>query len=332
MLRTTLSFFLLIFFVYTVKSQDIVLTPLGKTLCQPGVINKSPTKGLVFEYGMNPAVNLQQTGDSDISANSLNKRFKVKLKAPLINKEGLKVIAGWNFYGEEYRLQNVEGEGFKLFEDIDNRDLKSSSLTLSAIKPVNDKYYLAVKAQASFNGDYNGLFDFNQDYASYNLATILGVKKRNDLEWGVGLLFRYSPNNNNNLPVLPFAFYNRTFNDKWGIEAIVPSSIKARYNINPRNILLFGPEFESRNYFINNESSAPYTLRRSEIRLGVDYQKHLGSWFWLEVSGGYTHNLNTKFEMNESGNQFNAYDFDASGSPYFKVGIFISPSKIRSNK
>lgn len=330
-MRTTLSIFLILSVIFTASSQDIVLSPVGKTLCRPGVVNKSPTKGLVFEYGLNPNLRLSE-GGSDISANTLSKRFKVKLKAPLVNREDLKVIAGWNFYGEEYSFSNIGDQNFGLFKNIDDRDLKSSSLTLSAIKPLNNKYYLAVKAQASFNGDYAGLFNFDADYASYNLATILGVKKRNDLEWGVGLLFRYAPNGNNNLPVLPFAIFNKTFNEKWGIEAIIPSSIKARYNINPRNIILFGPEFESRNYFINNEGASPYTLRRSEIRFGVDYQKHLGSWFWLEVSGGYSHNLNTKFEINQTGGQFNAYDINTSGSPYFKVGIFISPSKICRNK
>jgi hypothetical protein len=331
-MRTTLSFILIFCAVYFAKSQDIVLSPVGKSLCHPGVINKSPAKGLLFEYGVNPNVMLREGGNSDISANSLSKRFKIKLKAPVINREDLKVIAGWNFYGEEYRFQNLGDQSFRLFKDMDNRDLKSSSLTLSTIKPINNKFYLALKAQATFNGDYAGLINFDQDYASYNLATILGVKKNSNLEWGLGLLLRYAPNNNNNLPVLPFAFYNRTFNEKWGIEAIIPSSIKARYNINPRNIILFGPEFESRNYFINNDVVAPYTLRRSEIRLGIDYQRHLGSWFWLEVSGGYTHNLNTKFELDRTQGQYNAYDFNASGSPYFKVGLFISPSKIGRNK
>ena len=47
-----------------------------------------------------------------------------------------------------------------LLNNIHDRSLKSSRLSLYMIKPINDKYYVAFKGDASFNGDYNGTDQF----------------------------------------------------------------------------------------------------------------------------------------------------------------------------
>lgn len=313
-----------------VQGQDFILSPTAKELCKPGVINKSPTKGILFEYEMTPNVRLQNlTGESSSSESGVNKRFNMKLKAPLVIRKDLKVIAGWNYYSEEYNFGRLQTDNFRLLSNINDRHLKSSRLTLSVIKPINDRHYLAVKAQASFNGDYDGVFDFDQKYANYDVATIFGVKKRRDVEWGVGLFYRHG----GSLPVLPIAIYNQTFNTKWGIEAVIPSRVKLRYNINQKNILLFGPELDSRRYFVDNHLDRAYTMRRTDLKLALSYQRHLGSLFWMELSGGYVHNFSTRFETDQLGDDIpSTYDYNYSSSPFIKVGVFLSPSKILKKK
>ncbi len=331
-MKATLSLLFSIIFLSFTLAQDLVLSPMPSVNCQPGVINKSPSKGISFEYGLIPNLQLRNQNTFDISNPTkigVSKQFKFKLKAPILLKDNLKLLAGWNYAGEEYSFDYLGTENGGLFNSVDDIHLKSSSLSLYLIKSINHKYYFAAKAQASFNGDYDGMFNFDQRYASYNLATIFGVKKRANVEWGVGLLFRHGPNTN--LPVLPFGIYNHTFNDKWGIEATIPSSIKGRYNINKKNILLFGPEFESRSYAVDNlgKESEPYFLRRSELRFAVNYQRHLGSWFWLELSTGYTHNFTTSLEIDNMSGLNAPANFNTSSSPFFKVGVFISPSSMK---
>lgn len=335
-MKVNLSLFFAFFLCFSLFSQDLVLSPLPSTTnCQPGVINKSPSKGILFEYGVIPKLQLRNSNTFDVANPSkigVNKQLKFKLKAPIVLKENLKVLAGWNYASEEYNFDYLDSENGGLFNSVDDLHLKSSSLSLFMIKPLSPKFYFAVKAQASFNGDYEGMFDFDQQYANYALATIFGVKKRENLEWGVGLLFREGPNNS--LPVLPFGIYNHTFNDKWGIEATIPTSIKGRFNIDNRNILLFGPEFESRNYAIRNlgEQADPYFLKRSELRFAMSYQRHLGSWFWLELSSGLTHNFTTSFEVNSLDGVGRTADYNSSTSPFFKVGVFINPSSMMKKK
>lgn len=326
-MRVILCLFFVCFYTSVVIGQDLVLSPISKDLCKPGVIHKSPTKGLVFDYEINPSVRLRSTSSaSGVSETGFNKRFRMKLKAPIVLRKDLKVIAGWNYYSEEYDFNRLETDGFRLLSNINDKHLKSSRLTLSVIKPINEKIYLAVKGQASFNGDYSGMFNFDPQYANYSIVGLLGIKSQPHLEWGIGMIYRY--NSNSNLPIIPIVMYNHTFNKKWGVEVLLPTKAKVRYNINERNILLVGPELESRRYYVDNHADRAYTMRRTDLKLDLSYQRHLGSLFWMEVSGGYIYNFSTKFETNQS----DTYHYNSSSSPFLKLGFFVSPTKILSKK
>ncbi|MFT5386335.1 MAG: hypothetical protein ACI8VT_003156 [Saprospiraceae bacterium] len=328
-MRVILCLFFTCLYTSIAICQDLFLSPIVKKFCQPGVIHKSPTKGLLLEYEINPTVRLRNsTGISGSPETGFNKRLNMKLKAPIIIRKDLKVIAGWNYYSEEYNFDRLETDNFRLLSNIDDKHLKSSRLTLSVIKPINRKYYLALKGQASFNGDYSGMFNFDRKYANYKLLSVFGVQSSPSLEWGIGVLYSFG----NRMPVIPIIMYNHTFNPRWGIEAVLPAKIKLRYNLNDRNIFLFGPELDSRQYYVDNHADKAYTMRRRDLKLALSYQRHLGSFFWTEISGGYTHNFSTKFETNQSGEIQDTYDYNSSGSPFLKVGIFISPSKVLGKK
>lgn len=331
-MRAAICLFFSVFFLNVIHGQDLILTPIGETVCSPGVVNKSPGKGLLIEYGLRPGIKLQSNSSNidEPSRIGLNKRYKIKLKAPLVNKEKLKVLVGWNYYGEEYNFNHIGYDDQSLLRAIDNRGLKSSRLSLYLIKPINYKYYFALKAVAAYNGDYDGIFNFDSRYARYDVATIFGVKKRANVEWGVGLLFRKGFTNS--FPVVPFGIYNHTFNSKWGIEATIPTSIKGRYNINDKSLITFGPSFESRSYSIDvngrGTNSTMYTMQRSELKFGLSYQHNIKGWLWMEASSGYVRNFDTRFEVNN--NSFierKVTSLNPSNGTYFKFGIFLSPPR-----
>ncbi len=333
-MRAALSLCTFLFFLGTLAAQDLILTPIGETLCKPGVINKSPGKGLLMEYGINPNVRLQ-TNNASISSGSskiaINKRFIIKLKAPIINREKFKLLLGWNYYGEAYNFDYIGAGNATILNDVNNKDLKSSRISLYMIKPINHKYYFAVKGVASFNGDYKGALNFDKRYTRYDVAMVFGVKKHTNIEWGVGLLAR--KNFTNSFPVIPFAIYNHTFNSKWGIETTIPTNLMVRYNISDKQLLLFGPQYDSRTYSIDIEDSstfneaASYTMQRSEMRLAVRYQRNIKSWLWTELSTGYVRNFTTRFELTEDGFDAKEIGFTPSDGMFFKLGLFLSPPK-----
>lgn len=332
-MKAALSLCLLLLCSALLIGQDLLLTPIGETMCRPGVTNKSPSKGLVLEYGINPNVRFNSENTSALSVPTkvgVNRRYKMKIKVPILNKEKIKLLIGWNFYGEEYSFDQIGQENALIFNTIDDQHLKSSRLSLYMIRPINHQYYFAVKGVVSSNGDYNGMINFDERYTNFDIATIFGVKKRPDIEWGVGLLIRR--NFLNAFPVVPFGIYNQTFNDKWGIQATIPTSLMGRYNFNDKNLILFGPQFESRNYSIDvlNDTTGdldPYTMRRSDLRFSLRYDHNIKSWLWLEASTGYIRNFTTRFDDIQNTKNPEIVKVTPSNGPFFKFGLFLSPPK-----
>ena len=244
------------------------------------------------------------------------------------------MLIGFAHYREEYSVSNLTNGDETILNKIHDTSLKSSRLSLYMIKPVNEKMYLAFKGDASFNGDYNGLISFDERYLKYNIGLILGVKPQDNVEWGVGLLFR-SSFVRSSVPVLPFGIYNRTFNDKWGIETVLPVSIKARYNINSKSLLLFGPEYESRSYSLDNinygnsnNTYSEYFMKRSEMKFAVAYEHQISDWVWFHAQAGYSHNFNTKFtEVDIKGVTLPEVMVAPADGVFFKMGVFVSPPK-----
>jgi len=320
-----------------VSAQDLVLSPLGGSFCKPGVVGKSPSKGLVLDYTILPNIKVSPNKNG-VTQNISSHRFRFKVKVPIIHRPNFTFLLGFAHYREEYDVTNLSNGELSILNAINDRTLKSSRISLYLLKPINQKFYLALKGDVSFNGDYNGIINFDERYLKYNIGVLLGVKPKPTLEWAVGLLFR-SSFIRSSVPVLPFGLYNRTFNEKWGIEAVLPVSIKARYNINEKNLILFGPEYESRSYSLdkinNGNSSNAYSeffMKRSEVKFSVTYQHKISDWVWLNAQTGYSHNFNTSFtEIDYKGTALPVAIVFPTDGVFFKVGVFISPPKNKCN-
>lgn len=124
-MRATFASLCFVFFLVSLLSaQDLILTPMGETLCSPGVINKSPGKGVVFDYGINPNINLRSENATSVSEPSkvgINHRFTIKVKAPILNKEKFKMLVGWNYYGERYNFDQIGDINTLIFNTINNK-------------------------------------------------------------------------------------------------------------------------------------------------------------------------------------------------------------------
>ena len=126
--------------------------------------------------------------------------------------------------------------------------------------------------------------------------------------------------------------YNRTFNDKWGLEMVLPVKIKGRYSFNSSNVLLFGTEFNSLDYSIDivdyaggGTNSMINHMRRAEINGSVEFMHQFSKWFWWSIKGGYVHHLNSEFINPDVANDVN---FVApENGPFIKVGLFVSPPR-----
>lgn len=306
---------------------DTEIAKEGTSLCKPGVANRSKSKGLEVAYGIIGAHQLQglnaESGARPLAQVDQIAQFRAKVKIPIIHKPGLTLLLGYAYGSETYQLTAQASNIAYLFNGLNGKTLKSQKADIILSKSFNEKFYGVFRFRASFNGDYNGFVDLDSRYAAYSGAAIFMAKPHDKLEWGAGL--SYSNNFFNNR-VLPFLVYNQTFNDKWGIETVLPVKITARYNINHNNLFLFGTEYNSKNYSIdvtNDSALNEFQIRHSEIKTGVSLQKKLFCWIWLQASTGLSIPIRNEFRNTIIPED--SFRAQAGTAPYFKIGLFLSP-------
>lgn len=331
------TYYIVLLFLICLVGIELVAqdaSPIDPTvaLCKPGVENKAPSKGLQLEYGWN-TTNLLGTAVlptlSTISDIKDVDRIKAKLKIPILNKTGLKFLLGLEHFREGYQLTSWNINSRSAIESYEKRTLKSSRLSAYLIKSLDQKNYLAFQFAARYNGDYNGLINFNNNYAAYRFGGVWGLKINNRKEFGFGIAASIRPDR---WSVFPFLNYNQTFNDKWGIEATLPVKIALRRNFNDKNLALLGVNFASRDFALHafgadlTSDENLYVLDRQELNFFVDIQSNAGGWIWVRLKTGYQ--LNTQMEFfHHTDRNTNFFPTNAIGGAFINFGIFIAPPK-----
>lgn len=315
-----------------------VLDDCETRFCRPGVRNRSQSRGVVIRYERQGAFNWRMNNPELEGGNTRVaglEQFTFKFKIPLINQPGTKLLLGYEWDTEKYYFADLPpispGRPPTLWQLLDERRLKAAKLSAYFTKSFDDRYYLSARVRLSLQGDYDGFVDFDPEYRTYSGAVAFGKKVNADTEWGVGLT--YSTNAARTV-VLPFLFYNRTWNDRWGLESALPAQVFLRYNVDPARGHAFrtGVQADSKFYVINSlgdrgrfENLNEFYLRRLGLKALTQYEHKLGGWFWAFAQGGVYIPINARF------NEIDAVDVDLMTSvearPFFRVGLFLAPPK-----
>ncbi len=296
--------------------------------CKPGVRNKSRSKGLEISYGFLGQGSFEE--EETPFGNSLSQydrfdRFKVDVKIPILLKDHLAILVGYQFSGEKFNFNRI-GEDFPdTFRQLDDDLLKSNNISLIISKPLSETRYIAGRLRYTSNGNYDQFFAFEDRYSIYKAIAIYGIKPHEDFEWGIGLSVSKGFRNNN---IIPFLLYNKTFNNEWGIEAVLPGYVKLRCNLMQNLIVLAGVEFGSQSYRIDtkpndfNEVFA-YAYNHTELITSMSLDYGLSPWVWANLKIGYQFNFTSEFESRNT--DAISFDADPSSALFFNIGVFISP-------
>ena len=296
-----------------------------RCLCKPGVPNKSRGRGLDISFlqSIKSTVKEEEGFPLRVPSSELRLRqFSIKLRAPVINKEGLKLLFGVIYRPENYDFDRIGVDYQSIFKNMDDRTLKSTGFSSILSKSWNERLYSHFRLRILFNGDYSGFINTDSRYAIYNFSGLLGVKKQDHYEWGVGINFTHSFRNT---IALPFFLYNHTFNDKWGIEFVLPAIIVGRFNVSENSVMFLGLRYNSRSYSIEVDETAPqiFNLNHSEARAAFTLEQRVHPWIWLDLTAGVQYNFSTDFDAKD--NPAASFQVEPGTSPYFKFGVFLSP-------
>lgn len=315
--------------------EDIESTSLTPTRFRnKNVRNKSRSRGLDLSYTrvLGGTVNGEEMALQDpLSETDLLDNISFKIKVPFYNGKKLKLLFGYRYQSEKYKFSTIGPSFGEVFQRMDDLSLKNSGFGLIGNYRFNENVSVSARVQGLFKGDYNGIINFNNRYSVYQLQATVGIRRSEDIEWGLGFNFSHSFRRT---IAIPFFMYNRTFNDSWGIEMVLPAAVMLRYNFSKKSILLFGPKYNSKSYSITIPNGNPdgeiYNLNHSEIRLSLELEQQIRPWVWFNAEAGFQYNFSTDFEVPADDSQ--SFMIQPAHTPYFKVGLFICPPDSFLNK
>ena len=312
--------------------EDIPATGVEQMcFCKPGVSNKSKSRGLELSYTWFGGSDFISDIDDETRLSNFNKfqNFKFSIKVPVIYKGSFTLILGYKLLSDYYDFDRIGNEFAEAFQAMEVQALKSNALDVIMTKSLDENRYIAARIGYAANGNYRDWikFDwlnFDARYSIYKFLGLYAIKPNDNFEWGFGVTGSTSFRRNS---FVPFLVYNRTFNDRWGIESIFPGYMYGRYNLSPSDIFLFGTEYSSRSYRLDlnrpMRENIDYALNQSAIVLSVQLDHQFSPWVWANIKAGYRLNLDSEFlGKNDSSITFDA---DVSDAPFIQMGIFITP-------
>ncbi|RAU84027.1 DUF6268 family outer membrane beta-barrel protein [Pontibacter arcticus] len=304
----------------------------------PSVLGTGRGKGLVIGYERLPQFDIDSESDNPAvgNGNSRVRRFNqffLKVNAPVVNKPRTKVVVGFDYEFEEYNFENVNSGSYSLYENLEDKNLKSIGAQVVFLRSLNEKNFYLVRLKGELNGDYTRDNINTTDYLRTTIDVGYGWKKSPYFAWGVGFQIGY---NFGRRSIYPAIIYNRTYNDKWGVEAIFPANVKVRYNVSDKTLLYAGYRLEGASYnlSVQDEPLSQFgniELRRTDVKAQLRLEQEIYDFLWFGVEGGFRQNYRNRV-FDEIGSRDELIINDIAGAGYVSVELFIVPPRAMLDK
>lgn len=299
-----------------------------RTYCTQKVNYLSPTKLISIGYEGQLPFHLASVGPdgfirgvrtkSETHVNAFG-GLRLAVNTPVISRSNFILNLGLTHWNTRATLANPERSA--LFGNLGS--LNSTGINATIFKPFDNEHFLIIQASADFN--YTRTDVLNPKGLTYSGTAIFGWKKNDNLMWGLGVTRTYRAGQLLHIPVI---FYNRTFNQKWGVEAIFPARLHLRRNFSPTSYLMAGYEIEGNAYYLGNPSGSDLYLRRGELKPRIMFEKKLTGFVWLSAQVGLRYNW--RFDVFSTQNpvkdQKPLFENTLGNPLYFNVSInLVSP-------
>lgn len=323
----------------------------AKTWCSPKIFDLSPNRFVTIGYDVvgngtiktspagfhNPTDEVNSVAESNFSYHGLN----INANIPVISLSSIVWQMGAGYNTSNFNVDLLTPDSVNLdhneFAQELNGGLTSLNINTTIFKPLNEKSFII----GQFMGELNGNYKIGSSTLAPSLsnirtsaALIYGKRPHDRLQWGVGLARTYRAGELNYIPLIMYNYTSE--NRKWGTEILFPARAAYRRKFNPRNILLAGYELVGSTYRLqrNFMQQADLELRRSEIRLRLDYQRQLIGFIWVGIQGGvimnYSFNVDNLSSTNNRdffrgffGNQQYTMVNGVSPVPYFNISFSL---------
>ena len=263
-----------------------------KRFCTQKVLNQTPQRiiSLGFEqYGAfeMPGVSfLTRQAPAQININQVN-AIRAQVNVPVISTNKIIWQMGVNYWSSKFNVANPNVNEFATA--LSNNALLTAGLNTTVFKPLNEKNFLIFQASADVNGLFENVNDIQNKAMTASGTIIYGWKTSEKNMIGAGLARTYRAGRLLHVPVL---FWNKTFNDKWGMELLLPARGFVRYNFSTTSMLQAGFELEGNQFLVRLPQTLSINtyIQRGEVKPRIMWDKKLTGFLWLNAQAGLRYN------------------------------------------
>lgn len=291
-----------------------------KSYCSQKVLNQTPTKLISLGYEQNFSF---KNNFNEGEVHNISGMGGIRFAPSVLAVSNTKMILS---VGGQYASNKISSNyTFPLnasMNQIYQNRMDLIGLNALIFKPLNKKNFITAQISSDYSQvSSNNNLTFNAKGLTYYGTVIFGWKNNERTMWGLGISRTYRLGRPLIVPVI---LYNKTFNDKWGVECLLPARANLRYNLSSNSLLLAGVELEGQQYFVQNNN---IFLQRGEIKPRITYEQRLKGFIWLSLQAGYR--LNGRFNLvnKYNGQEANEIGINNLGSgPYINLSFnFVSP-------
>ncbi len=300
----------------------------------PNVRGMGKGKGFVIGYERLPNFKIDSESDDPRVGDGSGEvfrhnKFNVRLNAPVVNKPQTKVIVGFDYSLEEFNFANLTPSSYPLYTYLEDKNLKSIGAQVAYLHSIDNRRFYLGRLKGQLNGDYTRDDINTSDYLRVTADIAYGWKKSPDYAIGVGLQWGYTFGRQS---IFPGMLYNRTFNNKWGVEAIFPANVRLRHNLNEKTLLFAGYRIEGSSYDIFVDKSplkqfGQIELRRTDLKGVIRMEREIYDFLWFGLEGGFRQYYRHRV-FDEIGSRDPLITNDLAGAGYVNVELFmVAPRK-----
>lgn len=300
-----------------------------KRFCTQKVLNQTPTRIISLGYEYHGSFDMPNVANfkampMTVPINQVS-ALKAQVNVPVISNNRFIWQLGANYWGSRFQPTNPDMNSFA--NQLATHTLLTAGLNSTIFKPLNETNFLILQASADVNGIFHTADAINSEAWTVSATAIYGWKKSEKNMIGTGLARTYRAGR---LLYIPVLFWNKTFNDKWGMELLLPARGFIRYNFSTASMLQAGFELEGNQFWIKSPvaSNQAAFLQRGELKPRIMWDKKLTGFLWLNLQAGIRYNYRFDVMSEYDAKEDTQLIFSSKlGNPFFfNISLnFVSP-------
>jgi len=312
------------------RSIDLTIKEKERAIVR--IARREDPRPIIIEYNQEWLPNINARSSSSLFGNAETdleniRRRKIQIKFPIVIRDKVQIIGDFIYKREKFEFENITTGNYQFYDSLRGRSLTIVGGTgIVRIKLTKDRFMFGF-VRLTLNSD-DIEFDFDQMKTSTGL--IYGWnKKEGDLKYGfggsIGLDFGIPQ-------FFPLLIYNRRFNERWGLEVLLPKRVKVRYTVNSKLhfysfIELTGATYRLRKEFLQGFDRVDLT--RTAARLNLSVEREIYDFFWVRFRTGYAFPISFFVAEPRDRQKDAIIKIETDPAPYIQVALLaVVPRKM----